>query len=52
MPLDDGGLRVDALAATGADAVVTTPSHQFPTGAVMGAERRHALLAWARAAGG
>ena len=25
-----------------------TPGHQFPTGAVMGPERRHALLAWAR----
>ncbi len=25
------------------------PSHQFPTGAVMGPERRHALLRWARA---
>jgi GntR family transcriptional regulator / MocR family aminotransferase len=28
---------------------VVTPSHQFPTGAVMGPERRHALLRWARA---
>ena len=32
--------------------VVITPSHQFPTGAVMGAERRHELLAWARQATG
>jgi GntR family transcriptional regulator/MocR family aminotransferase len=47
--LDEEGLRVDALAASGAEAVVVTPSHQFPTGAVMGPERRHALLAWARA---
>jgi GntR family transcriptional regulator/MocR family aminotransferase len=47
--LDAEGLRIDALEASGADAVVVTPSHQFPTGAVMGAERRHALLAWARA---
>ncbi len=47
VPLDGEGLRVDALAASGADAVVVTPSHQFPTGAVMGPERRHALLAWA-----
>jgi GntR family transcriptional regulator/MocR family aminotransferase len=45
--LDGEGLRVDALAAADADAVVVTPSHQFPTGAVMGPERRHALLAWA-----
>jgi len=47
--LDAEGLRVDALAAADADAVVVTPSHQFPTGAVMGPERRHALLAWAHA---
>jgi GntR family transcriptional regulator / MocR family aminotransferase len=46
--LDGDGLRVDALTASGAEAVVVTPSHQFPTGAVMGPERRHALLAWAR----
>ena len=51
VPVDDGGLRVDALAATGAGAVVATPSHQYPTGAVMGPERRHALLAWAREGG-
>jgi len=51
VPVDEGGLRVDALAATDADAVVVTPSHQYPTGAVMGPERRHALLAWARAGG-
>jgi GntR family transcriptional regulator/MocR family aminotransferase len=49
VPLDGDGLRAGALADTGADAVVITPSHQFPTGAVMGAERRHELLAWARA---
>ncbi len=48
IPLDGDGLRVDALAASGADVGVVTPSHQFPTGAVMGPERRHALLAWAR----
>jgi GntR family transcriptional regulator/MocR family aminotransferase len=28
--------------------VYVTPSHQFPTGAVMPAARRYALLAWAR----
>ena len=33
----------------GADAVVVTPAHQFPTGAVMPAERRAALVAWADA---
>jgi GntR family transcriptional regulator/MocR family aminotransferase len=31
--------------------VYVTPSHQFPTGAVMSASRRYALLAWARRRG-
>ena len=48
IPLDGDGLRVDALEAADVDVVVVTPSHQFPTGAVMGPERRHALLASAR----
>jgi len=33
------------------DAVLTTPAHQFPTGAVLSAERRRALLEWARRRG-
>jgi GntR family transcriptional regulator / MocR family aminotransferase len=45
--VDALGLRVDALAHTEADAVVVTPAHQFPTGAVLGSERRGALLDWA-----
>ena len=49
VPLDGEGLRVDVLERADADVVVVTPSHQFPTGAVMGPERRHALLRWARA---
>ena len=49
LPLDGEGLRIDALEASGAEVAVVTPSHQFPTGAVMGPERRHALLTWARA---
>jgi GntR family transcriptional regulator/MocR family aminotransferase len=46
--VDADGLRVDELAATDAQAVVITPNHQFPTGAIMGPERRRALLQWAR----
>ena len=34
--------------ARDADAVVLTPSHQWPTGAVLPAERRAAVLRWAR----
>jgi GntR family transcriptional regulator/MocR family aminotransferase len=29
--------------------VLVTPAHQFPTGAVLGPDRRRALVAWARA---
>jgi len=47
VPVDEGGIQVDALARADADAVIVTPAHQFPTGAVLGAERRSALLDWA-----
>ncbi len=47
VPVDSGGLRVDALAASGAGAVIVTPAHQFPTGCVLGSERRAALIEWA-----
>jgi GntR family transcriptional regulator/MocR family aminotransferase len=49
--VDEDGLVVDALDRTAADAVVVTPAHQFPTGAVLSAERRAALVAWAKARG-
>jgi GntR family transcriptional regulator/MocR family aminotransferase len=45
--VDGEGLDVDALAATGADAVLTTPAHQSPTGVALSAPRRRALAAWA-----
>jgi GntR family transcriptional regulator / MocR family aminotransferase len=47
VPVDDDGLRVDALRATGAPAVLLTPAHQFPTGVVTSGERRRELLHWA-----
>ena len=47
IPVDRDGIRVDLLAASGADAVVLTPSHQWPTGSVLSAERRAAVLRWA-----
>ena len=46
--IDDHGVDVDHLAATGVTAVVLTPAHQTPTGVVLAPERRHALVAWAR----
>jgi GntR family transcriptional regulator/MocR family aminotransferase len=43
VPVDDEGLRVDALPAL--DYLFVTPSHQSPTTATLGLDRRHALLA-------
>jgi len=48
VPVDGSGIVVDALAATGAGAVVLTPAHQHPTGVVLTPERRGALLSWLR----
>jgi GntR family transcriptional regulator / MocR family aminotransferase len=45
--VDAAGLVVSELAAADVDAVVVTPAHQYPTGVVMTAERRSALLTWA-----
>ena len=50
IPVDAEGIRVDELARSGADAVIVTPAHQFPTGVVLSAGRRTALLAWLREA--
>jgi GntR family transcriptional regulator/MocR family aminotransferase len=47
IPVDQDGIDVGALQQTGADAVVVTPAHQFPTGALLGARRRAALIEWA-----
>lgn len=52
VPLDEDGLRIDPLRASGVRAVVTTPSHQFPTGIVYSARRRAELLDWARSVDG
>jgi GntR family transcriptional regulator/MocR family aminotransferase len=47
VPVDESGLNVTALAATGARAVVLTPAHQWPTGVVLSPERRLQLVGWA-----
>ena len=44
------GLGVAALEGADVDAVLVTPAHQFPTGAVLAPDRRRALVAWASAA--
>ena len=46
-PVDADGLVVERLHALPVAAVVVTPAHQYPTGAVMSPSRRMALLAWA-----
>jgi GntR family transcriptional regulator/MocR family aminotransferase len=48
VPVDEDGIDVAALARTGADAVLVTPAHQFPTGVVLTPQRRRTLLEWAR----
>lgn len=50
VPVDEHGIDVDALATTGARAVLLTPAHQAPTGVVLAPDRRQALIDWARAA--
>lgn len=52
VPVDDDGISTERLRAeaarTGARAVLLTPAHQFPLGAVLSDDRRAELLAWAR----
>jgi GntR family transcriptional regulator/MocR family aminotransferase len=51
MPVDAHGARVDAL-THGIDAVLLTPSHQYPTGVPLHPGRRQAVAAWTRTTGG
>jgi GntR family transcriptional regulator / MocR family aminotransferase len=50
IPVDDHGMRADLPGDVGA--VIVTPAHQFPAGVVLSAQRRAALLDWARRTGG
>lgn len=47
IPIDKYGFSVKDLETTSANIVITTPSHQFPTGIIMGMRRRQRLLKWA-----
>jgi GntR family transcriptional regulator/MocR family aminotransferase len=51
VPVGLDGIHVDALDRAGADAVVLTPSHQWPTGAVMSAAVRADVIRWAQRRG-
>ena len=52
IPLDDHGLRADALRESPARVAYVTPSHQYPMGVTMPASRRSKLLRWAAEAPG
>ena len=49
--VDAGGVCVRELAASGVNAVLLTPAHQFPTGVVLDGERRRELFGWAERGG-
>jgi GntR family transcriptional regulator / MocR family aminotransferase len=51
VPVDDRGLDVAQLGSLDVDAVVLSPAHQYPTGAVLAPERRAELIGWARRRG-
>lgn len=55
VPVDEAGIIVERLKAQqnrpAARLLYVTPSHQFPTGAVLSLPRRIELLAWAEASG-
>lgn len=48
IPVDDEGVAVDAIIAQRLPAALLTPSHQYPTGALLSGERRQQLLHWLR----
>jgi GntR family transcriptional regulator / MocR family aminotransferase len=48
VPVDEQGLVVEAVPGN-VSSVCVTPAHQFPTGVILSAPRRHALLAWSEA---
>jgi GntR family transcriptional regulator/MocR family aminotransferase len=48
VPVGPDGIRVGELEKADPDAVVLTPSHQWPTGGVLSAEARAQVIRWAR----
>lgn len=49
IPVDADGMNVSELEKSEATVAYVTPSHQFPTGAILSASRRVQLLNWASA---
>ena len=50
-PVDEHGIDVSRLEGRRARLIYVTPSHQYPTGAILSLDRRFALLEWARISG-
>ncbi len=49
--VDESGVKVDEVEKSGACALHVSPSHQYPTGAVMPAANRSRLIGWAEKSG-
>ena len=47
IPIDNQGVDVNSLGNSGSEVIHITPSHQFPTGAIMPINRRIQILNWA-----
>ncbi len=52
LPVDGSGAAVDRLPGSAAGAVLLTPAHQFPLGALLAPQRRTRAIGWARDTGG
>ncbi|MGH9136108.1 MAG: PLP-dependent aminotransferase family protein [Acidimicrobiales bacterium] len=52
VPVDNDGIVAERLGRTSARAVMLTPAHQFPTGAVLAPARRCSIVEWARSVDG
>ncbi len=52
LTVDTSGASVEQLSRLASRAVLLTPAHQFPIGAVLAARRRRAVLDWANAVDG
>lgn len=52
VPVSPEGMEVSRLASLDVGAVLLSPAHSYPSGAVLNASRRVALLDWARDTGG
>ena len=50
VPVDERGMQTSSLARLEVGAVLLSPAHSYPSGAVLSADRRVQLLEWARRA--